>query len=317
MRDRFPYATVSLTEKVCAANWQRHKRIQEMLSFEPILDYTIETPAPDPSKCTFHDSGLGSSIQSEFHTQAQPKAARSMASFRSFMSYEGGAARLLPMPPTILNGGSFYCDICRPSIKDAENEYQWERHVYADLRPYVCIIEGCDVDSMHFASRAEFAHHLTGHQYMQIWICTKCGLKGETRQLVQDYILRTHDSMSEEGYNTKVSEMKVLRDLSSQQCPFCSKIPGRSSFVRHICHHLKELSLSALPQDDPEDDSKESLSDLNLSFSHSDPQLLNSTITHSSFHLEELSAPLQGDLDIDEFLLDIHVTNGDGYEIDY
>ena len=39
------------------------------------------------------------------------------------------------------------------------------------------------------------------------------------------------------------------RDLSRLKCPFCNRIPGAIGFVGHICHHLEELSLSALPQE--------------------------------------------------------------------
>ena len=39
------------------------------------------------------------------------------------------------------------------------------------------------------------------------------------------------------------------RDLSRLKCPFCNGIPGAVGFVGHICHHLEELSLSALPQE--------------------------------------------------------------------
>jgi hypothetical protein len=46
----------------------------------------------------------------------------------------------------------------------------------------------------------------------------------------------------------------VVRDLSTEKCPFCDDIPGISKFVGHLCHHLEEISLSAIPQNTESDD---------------------------------------------------------------
>ncbi|KAH0562437.1 hypothetical protein GP486_002876 [Trichoglossum hirsutum] len=126
------------------------------------------------------------------------------------------------------------------------------RHAYSDLRPYVCIVEGCDADPMDFASRAEFAVHLASHQHIWLWTCKKCDFAEENQQLVEEHIYLAH-TLSEESDEVDISK-KILRDISIQQCPFCREIPGAVSFVGHICHHLEEVSLAALPQAELEED---------------------------------------------------------------
>jgi hypothetical protein len=81
---------------------------------------------------------------------------------------------------------------------------------------------------------------------MRLWTCTKCGFTEETRQLVQENTYLSHTSVDEDS--VEISEKKVLRDMSTQRCPFCREVPGATSFVGHVCHHLEETSLSVLPQ---------------------------------------------------------------------
>jgi len=71
-----------------------------------------------------------------------------------------------------------------------------------------------------------------------------------------------HGSEIADGQTIKILEKTSLRDLSSQRCPFCDIIPGAPSFVGHICHHLEELSFSAIPQEPDSDDNDSELADV-------------------------------------------------------
>lgn len=83
----------------------------------------IETVVPARSK--FQDSGLGSSLNTEEPGRSSiQNVARSVTSFRSFMSFEDSAASLPRLPP-ITSTGDRSCTICEHSIKDITNESQW------------------------------------------------------------------------------------------------------------------------------------------------------------------------------------------------
>ena len=84
----------------------------------------VEIPGADTSKSAFYDSGLGSSIQIT-PTRVGP-CTRSVASVRSFMSYEGDVATAPPPPPEVSTGEAFHCGICKRTIKDVTNKSQWE-----------------------------------------------------------------------------------------------------------------------------------------------------------------------------------------------
>ncbi|KAI9770772.1 MAG: hypothetical protein M1840_003022 [Geoglossum simile] len=164
----------------------------------------------------------------------------------SFMSHESGVTTAPAPPPEVSAGEPFRCDICGRTIKDVTNKSQWERHVYSDLRPYVCIMEDCDADPVDFTSRAEFAVHLASHEYFRLWICKECGFIEKTQQLVQEHIYLAHTSSGET--ELEISEKLVRRDVSTQECPFCHNVPDSASFAGHVCHHLEEVSLVALSQ---------------------------------------------------------------------
>jgi len=115
LRERFLTASVQIIEKVGSANWQRFKRIKEIREMEVPHKAT---------KSASKDSGLGSSLKTDSIVPLLPKAARSVPSFRSFMSCKEDAT-LLPLIPSETSTGGRICKICEKSIEYVENESQW------------------------------------------------------------------------------------------------------------------------------------------------------------------------------------------------
>jgi hypothetical protein len=130
----------------------------------------------------------------------------------------------------------------------------YRRHAYSDLRPYVCIVEDCKANSVQFASRSEFAAHLTEHQSYKTWRCTKCDISSQSFHFIQDHVARNHPLSTPAQQGCQIEELSHLRDLSTQPCHFCNDIPGHANFIGHICHHLEETSLSAIPREEDEFD---------------------------------------------------------------
>ena len=99
---------------------------------------------------------------------------------------------------------------------------------------------------MNFETRTDFANHLREHQQATLWACTHCGHADESRQLVENHLASVHTGLSS---GNAIVEKPILRDLSKQRCPFCNETPGAIQFVGHLCHHLEEISLAAVPQE--------------------------------------------------------------------
>ena len=77
-----------------------------------------------------------------------------------------------------------------------------------------------------------------------------CGDQSHDRHLLEQHLVHSHQLHGKGKRNEQIRENNVLRDLLSQKCPFCDKIPGGASFVGHICHHLEEISYSGIEQED-------------------------------------------------------------------
>jgi uncharacterized CHY-type Zn-finger protein len=119
---------------------------------------------------------------------------------------------------------------------------------------------------MNFETRTDFANHLREHQQATLWACTHCGHADESRRLVENHLASVHTGLSS---GNAIVEKSILRDLSKQRCPFCNETPGAIQFVGHLCHHLEEISLAAVPQEveiDDDDDDDDDDGHLNQSF---------------------------------------------------
>ncbi|KAB8300154.1 hypothetical protein EYC80_000381 [Monilinia laxa] len=67
-------------------------------------------------------------------------------------------------------GSPFRCPYCFTE-RVVKNRSAWKKHVFSDLRPYVCTFKECDMRM--FRSRNEwFAHELQNHR--REWVCEQC-----------------------------------------------------------------------------------------------------------------------------------------------
>ena len=89
--------------------------------------------------------------------------------------------------------------------------YWCRKHVFNDLKPYICVIEGCDDAGALYGHSGTWIQHVASH-----W----------------GSIFRT------------------------SECPFCSAIYEKGGIVyfRHLSTHLREVSLSVLPQPGHDDE---------------------------------------------------------------
>ncbi|KAF8248394.1 hypothetical protein K440DRAFT_583636, partial [Wilcoxina mikolae CBS 423.85] len=68
------------------------------------------------------------------------------------------ALRVPPLPESASDNSPFQCPICFAIIA-VSNQKAWKRHVFQDLRPYVCTFEGCAKSNHLFDSQHEWFEH--------------------------------------------------------------------------------------------------------------------------------------------------------------
>ncbi|KAK0099394.1 hypothetical protein ONS96_008422 [Cadophora gregata f. sp. sojae] len=284
IRDGFPNASVSLIERIGTANWNRFNRVKELplrasVSTEDACSMDGRTLA-GKSEGTFVDSALGSSLQTA------SRRARSQISWHSVGSaIAGSLENFPPLPIESSKGKTFECPICCKRLRGIVSATQWERHVYADLQPYVCILDRCSSNMTAFGSRLEFTNHMFQHQDTIIWSCAACGDAQDDLDTTRKHISHAHPEMNVES--AVVSET-FRRDMAKEQCPFCGTVPG-AGFIGHICRHLEEIALTILPKEVEWDSESENNDSSSLSRDSNDD---------SEFFLQQGAEIWRGELDL-------------------
>ncbi|TAQ91491.1 hypothetical protein B7494_g266 [Chlorociboria aeruginascens] len=253
IRERFPKASIPFVERIGAAIWERFQRLKEM----PILEETFESPVVTKEPSRFHDSGIGSSLQ---RTDALPQSippARSRASKLSFnTTFDPSSAPLLDIPAEILAGKPYNCEWCGKDLKMEHPKRQWPQHIFADLRPYICIMKDCEVTASSFGSQIEYEQHLAAHEFINVLAYEICNHVEYDIHHLRQHCQSAHRA---ERITARGKPKRILRNLDTQQCPFCGEAPGAKNFVRHVSRQCEDVALSSLWQALDENEDEESV----------------------------------------------------------
>jgi hypothetical protein len=96
IREAFPMASMAFVERIGAANWERFQRLKDMPPIDEVIEPIVTIPLS-----TFHDSGLGTSLQTPTVLVAV-KSPRSRLSMNTAPS--PGLSGLLEVPPEVMAG---------------------------------------------------------------------------------------------------------------------------------------------------------------------------------------------------------------------
>jgi hypothetical protein len=112
-------------------------------------------------------------------------------------------------------------------------------HVFADIRPYICIISSCKVALCTFASRNQLADHEINYHSMK-----SQGPLGNDGLLDQKFKFP--------GGRDMLDTISTPEDSFS--CPLCRKdlSSSKRTYISHLAKHMESIALATLPPD-PED----------------------------------------------------------------
>ncbi|KAJ3497062.1 hypothetical protein NLG97_g2188 [Lecanicillium saksenae] len=146
----------------------------------------------------------------------------------------------------------FECPFCR-TIQVFSTSVQWNRHVFADIQPYVCTFEACTADP--FPSRHEwFNHEMEAHRRQ--WYCRDCpDTTFGTRLALSQHLNTCHTIVASQLDLVLESSYYPIQLFDSSACPLCNKWTPPDSvtdnlrqFCRHVGEHLQKVALAALQQ---------------------------------------------------------------------
>ena len=140
------------------------------------------------------------------------------------------------------------------------------KHIFQDLKPYVCTFEECDLKM--FADRSTwFSHELQVHRIE--WCCPFCTHSPlQSLESFEDHLQNRHAQkfVKEQLSALGATCQQSIERISPQACPFCDEwfvklkdanpdlagetlVVTPAQFQHHVGTHMEQLALFALPKD--------------------------------------------------------------------
>jgi len=170
----------------------------------------------------------------------------------SFASSTGANDTLrIPPLPDEAHRGPFECPFCYTMIA-ATNTKSWRRHVYADLRPYLCVSEDCQTPEHQFDRRRDWMQHELQNHWKTYTCPFGCpdNSKYPSAAALKGHLNNKHKS------NMSASQLGALIDLSARplqiedgiDCRLCGEsLFSIQTYGRHVGRHQEQISLFSLP----------------------------------------------------------------------
>ncbi|KAI1662740.1 hypothetical protein F4813DRAFT_341731 [Daldinia decipiens] len=165
--------------------------------------------------------------------------------------------RVPPLPKGHLDG-PFMCQFCY-FIIEVDSRQAWKKHVFRDLRPYVCL-EPCLTADHQFSHRSDWASHMRNVHWRQ-WHCPLgCSQNFDTVEEARAHLMANHTDDLESGQRA-VGDIGSQPDIRKAEgnCPVCfnKQINTAQQYYSHVGDNLEQLSLFALPYSDADEDEDE------------------------------------------------------------
>lgn len=203
--------------------------------------------------------------------ESEDSDARSQTSASSFATsvYEGNEdyqrRTVINLSEVQRDGLPFECPHCC-GIQTLRTQRNWQKHVFADLKAYVCLGESCNL-TMFSDRQTWFLHEIQHH--LSEWQCWYCSTKPHSQlEQYEKHMIAQHSS------EFKIEQLPALSEISrrppqeirASTCPFCdwpalirsktvSSHVGSSEEIfvpkaryrKHVASHLEQLALFVLP----------------------------------------------------------------------
>ncbi|KAF7554302.1 hypothetical protein G7Z17_g2995 [Cylindrodendrum hubeiense] len=158
-----------------------------------------------------------------------------------------------PSPPVLPpDCKSFKCPYCcqvMPSYMADPDP--WQRHIVADLCPFVCVFADCPSprQDLMYASRADWETHLYECHGSPGWLCQACGEESNSIDQFSTHLREKHNSDGD----ISASKIAVIAETSSRRritqelcCPLCPDAQKGKDSLDHIADCLQELAIETL-----------------------------------------------------------------------
>ncbi|KAI3342035.1 hypothetical protein F4824DRAFT_271959 [Ustulina deusta] len=158
----------------------------------------------------------------------------------------------VPDRPTLDgSASSFECPYCHTKliVEEMDVRENWKRHVFRDLRPYICTFPDCLDPERLFLTRHDWIYHEMQIHRRQ-WICQPCSRQYLSKSEMTEHLRRVHNPSIKDRELTSLLEMseRPIDEAHVDNCPFCHGSMSTKRLLDHMAGHMEELALFSLPQ---------------------------------------------------------------------
>jgi hypothetical protein len=154
----------------------------------------------------------------------------------------------VPKMPVVSSGttdDAFVCPYCC-NPQRVMSEMVWEKHVFEDLKPYICTFPSCDLKDHLFADRSQWWQHETKmHRFA--WHCNLPNHRSYDDR--EDFIRHMREGHGTSFTNKQLDGVTSMFRIPSEKpagvCNLCARYS--TNLKSHISRHLKRIALFALP----------------------------------------------------------------------
>jgi len=151
------------------------------------------------------------------------------------------------------------------------------RHVFRDLRPYICTFQDCKRPEHLFESMHEwFDHEKMLHR--REWFCNSCSKLFPNSSEFQRHLIQAHTGQFESEEQMQIAINRSERAIESKQrCNLCEQDNLSPHLLQqHLGRHIQQLSLFVVPGsefvEESDSNSSKSVGHDNASLGHSDDE---------------------------------------------
>ena len=131
------------------------------------------------------------------------------------------------------------------------------RHVFRDLRPYVCTFEDCQNAGKLYVSRHDWIYHeLQIHR--REYVCKECHKIYSNRKEMSTHLREHYDksiSPARLGVVLDLCDRQVdVSDNEKDSCLVCAEELSLSALQGHLAAHMEDIALFILPNTDEEEE---------------------------------------------------------------
>ncbi|KAJ3471850.1 hypothetical protein MRS44_001949 [Fusarium solani] len=170
-----------------------------------------------------------------------------------------GRSNAIPDPPKTDGKATFPCPYCGITLDSSEMQRRqsWKRHVFRDLRPYICTFEHCQNPDKLYVSRHEWIYHeLQIHR--RKYVCKECPKTSSSRTEMSAHVQAHY------GESIAPAQLGVILDLCDQQddgmngekeeCLVCGEELSFLALQGHLAMHMEDVALFILPNTQEDQD---------------------------------------------------------------